>query len=338
MKGAKNCLLLWILVMLLCACGRIEGEKQYTASFLDLFDTVTFVTGMARSEDDFQARVQKVYDELRFYHRLFDIYNDYEGMNNLKTVNDDAGLAPVRVDGAIIELLNDCRAICDLTGGKVNAAMGSMLSLWSAARQAGLDHPENAELPDEAALRHAAEHGDFDAIIIDAENSTVFISDAELQLDVGAIAKGWAVERVARNAPEGLLISVGGNVRAVGDKDGAPWVIGIQNPDGGDYLHTLHISNQSVVTSGDYQRYYAVDGVRYAHIIDPDTLYPARLWRCVTVVCPDSGLADALSTALFLLPKSEGEALLRAANACAMWVDAAGVRTYSASFEDLIIT
>ena len=93
-----------------------------------------------------------------------------------------------------------------------------------------------------------------------------------------------------------------------------------------------------MVTSGDYQRTYLVDGEFYHHIIDPDTLYPGRLWRAVTVVCPDSGLADALSTALFLLPMEEGQKLLDACDSVAMWVGADGEIHYSTGFEDLIRT
>ena len=94
----------------------------------------------------------------------------------------------------------------------------------------------------------------------------------------------------------------------------------------------------SLVTSGSYQRYYVVDGKRYHHIIDPDTLYPGKLWRAVTVVCPDSGLADALSTALFLLPMDAGQRLLDRCESFAMWVDADGNMYYSTGFQDLIRT
>ena len=93
-----------------------------------------------------------------------------------------------------------------------------------------------------------------------------------------------------------------------------------------------------MVTSGDYQRYYTVDGMRYHHIIDPDTLLPAAYWRSVTIVCADSGLADALSTALFTLPQEEGQALLNRWDAQAMWVDASGQQFYSPGFSDLIRT
>ena len=157
---------------------------------------------------------------------------------------------------------------------------------------------------------------------------------------MGAVAKGWAVQQVACSAPTGLLISVGGNVCATGPKDdsGKAWVVGITDPDGGDYLHTLNITDLAIVTSGDYQRYYVVDGKTYHHIIDPETLIPADRWRSVTIACRDSGLADALSTALFLLPREEGQELLEKCGAEAMWLDAQGNRYYSPGFRELIRT
>lgn len=326
-----------------CAVGPSAAQqKQYTATFLTLFDTVTTVVGRAESEAAFQATAQAVHDELLIYHQLFDIYNTYEGINNLKTVNDQAGIAPVAVDPQIIALLLDCKAFYAVTGGKVNAAMGGVLALWHEARNDGLDDPAHARLPETDALKAAGAHMDPDTVILDEAASTVYISDPEVQLDVGAIAKGWAVQRVAETAPTGLLISVGGNVCATGPKDasGTPWVVGIRNPAGAadDYLHTIYVSGGSVVTSGDYQRTYMVAGEAYHHIIDPDTLYPSAYWRSVTVVCADSGAADALSTALFLLPQAEGQALLDIYSAEAVWVGADGSICYSPGFEELIRT
>ena len=333
--------LLLTLSLLLTGCtGAGEAQKQYSATFLTVFDTVTTIVGRDVSEEAFSRKAQAVHDELLVYHQLFDIYNVYEGLNNLKTVNDHPGEA-VTVDQAIIDLLTDCKGYYELTGGRVNAALGSVLYLWHEAREDGLNDIANAYLPDDDALTEAAKHTSWDSVVIDDEANTVTITDPQLRLDVGAIAKGWSVQRAAENAPEGLLISVGGNVCATGAKDetGTPWIVGVQNPDGGEsYLHTLYLTRGSMVTSGDYQRAYLVDGEIYHHIIDPDTLYPGRLWRAVTVVCPDSGLADALSTALFLLPMEEGQKLLDQCESTAMWVDADGKLYYSDGFEDLIRT
>ena len=337
----RLCALVLTLSLLLSGCtGAGEEQKQYSATFLTVFDTVTTILGRDVSEAAFTEKAQAVHDELLRYHQLFDIYNEYEGLNNLKTVNDHPGEA-VSVDKAIVDMLLDCKAYYELTGGRVNAAMGSVLRLWHEAREDGLNDFANAYLPDGEALAQAADHADWDDVLIDEENNTVTIADPGLRLDVGAIAKGWSVQRAAETAPEGLLISVGGNVCATGPKDstGTPWVVGVQDPDGGDnYLHTLYLTKGSMVTSGDYQRAYMVDGELYHHIIDPDTLYPGKLWRAVTVVCPDSGLADALSTALFLLPMEEGQKLLDACESTAMWVDAEGNMYYSTGFEELIRT
>lgn len=337
-------LVLALLVLTGCAVPAEEtaaGEKQYQATFLTLFDTVTTIVGYAESEEAFRTQAQAIHDALLEYHQLFDIYNDYPGVNNLKTINDQAGIAPVEVDGRIIQLLQDCREYWDLTGGAVNVAMGSVLSLWHDARTHGISFPDAAALPDREALIQAAEHTDPDGVVIDEAASTVFLPDPLQQLDVGAVAKGWSVEQVCRSAPEGLLVSVGGNVCATGPKPtGGSWIVGIQNPDGGadQYLHTLYVEKGAVVTSGDYQRYYVVDGKAYHHIIDPVTLYPADLWRSVTIVCQDSALADCLSTALFLLPQEEGQALLDQVQAEAMWVRSDGTCLYSPGFADLIRT
>ena len=324
------------LILLLSGCG---GEKQYNVSYLTLFDTVTTITGRAESPEGFNEKAKAIHDALLECHRLFDIYNDYDGLNNLKTVNDNAGIQPVAVDRRIIDLLLDCKTYYELTGGRVNVAMGSVLRLWHEARSDSLDDPANAYLPDDQALREAAGHMDLDAVVIDEGAGTVYITDPAVRLDVGAVAKGWSVQRVCQDAPAGLLVNVGGNICATGPKDdaGTPWIVAIQNPDGGsDYLHTLAVTGGSVVTSGDYQRNFTVDGQVYHHIIDPDTLYPSTHWRSVTIVCADSGLADALSTALFLLPQAEGQALLDVCGAEAMWLDPAGGMFYSPGFSALI--
>lgn len=341
----KRLLPLLLALALLCGCAAAPAKteepapKRYQATFLTLFDTVTTMVGYAETEADFTATAQGLHDALLEYHQLYDIYNDYEGMTNLKTVNERAGQAPVPVDRRIIDLLLFSKELYAETGGRVNIAMGSVLGLWHDAREAGIENPDAAALPDPTALEQAAAHTDIDSIRIDEEAGTVFFTDPEVRLDVGAIAKGYAVQQVCADAPAGLLISVGGNVCATGPKpeDGQPWVVGIQNPDDTtQYLHTLYVDDYAVVTSGDYQRYYTVDGVAYHHIIDPDTLFPADYWRSVTILCPDSGLADALSTALFTLPQAEGQALLDRFGAEALWVEADGTLLYSPGFREHI--
>lgn len=342
-------LALGLTLSLLSGCAGEGGENspagseltRYEASFLTLFDTVTVIKGYAESEEDFRAAAQALHDALEEYHQLFDIYDEYEGINNLKTVNDRAGGEAVEVDPKLMDLLLFCRDLYGLTVGRVDVTLGPVLALWHEAREAGMDHPEHARLPDGDALREAMTHVGFDKVELDEAHCTVRLTDPKARLDVGAVAKGYAVERVCENAAEGFLVSVGGNVRSTGPKpDGSPWVVAVQDPDGGstDYLHTLYVSGGSVVTSGDYQRYYTVDGVRYHHIIDPDTLYPAAKWRSVTILCQNSGLADGLSTALFILDREAGEALLESNGAEAMWIATDGSRYYTGGFQERLKT
>ena len=332
-------ILAFLLILALClsGCGGFFETKQ-SVTYFDLFDTVTTITGMASSQQAFQEQAQKIYEQLKAYHQLFDIYQEYPDINNLKTVNDNAGIQPVQVDPKIIMLLEDCQSYYQLTQGKMNIAMGSVLRLWHESRQSALEDPKQGTLPEEAALKAAQQHMDMDAMVLDAANSTVYLSDSQMSLDVGAVAKGWAAQQIAKSLPKGLLISIGGSVFATGAKDekGTPWIIGIENPDGGEYLHKLSLQEGGVATSGDYQRFFTVDGVNYHHIIDPDTGMPAKLWRSVSVVCQDSALADVLSTALFVLPLQEGKALARQAQAEVMWLDHEGKHHYTDGFESFI--
>ena len=326
----KKIIPLALLCLLLAGCGK---EKQvYQTVFLDVFDTVTTLRGYEEDEETFRRRSDQVHQALTEYHRLFDIYNDHPG--GLKEVNDRAGKAPVKVETPVLDLLEDCRRDYERTGGKVNAAMGSVLYLWHQAREAGLNDPEHAALPDMEELREAAQHTSFDTVLIDREAGTVYLTDPQQRLDVGAIAKGWTAQRVSQLLPEGYMLNVGGNVCTRGAKpDGSKWNIAVQSPNvGEENLCVVSLAGQSLVTSGDYQRSYTVDGVNYHHIIDPDTRMPSTYWRSVSILCDDSGLADCLSTALFLLPLEEGRALAEQYGAEVMWVDESMTITQTPGF------
>ena len=291
------------------------------------------MTGYAAGQAEFDAAAREIHDTLLEYHRLYNIYESYDGLRNLKTVNDQAGIGPVPVDTRILSLLQFAQTAWTETGGRVNAAMGSVLAHWHDAREQALEDPDRAALPDRSALEEAALHTDLSALELDLEAGTAFLTDPHMALDVGALAKGYAVEQVAAAAPDHFLISVGGNVCATGPKpDGTPWTVAVENPDGGDFLKLLYAEDRSVVTSGDYQRYFELDGVCYHHIIDPDTLEPAAYWRSVTVVAESSAAADCLSTALFTLPQAEGQQLLDQWGAEALWIGRDGAQVMSPGF------
>lgn len=356
MKRIITILLISVMLINLTACSFQKKPERYQAQFLELFDTVTTILGYADSEEKFSEFAQSVYDHLKDYHELYDIYNDYEGINNIKTINDNAGIAPVKVDRRIIELLKYGREAYTLSEGTVNIAYGAVLAVWHTYREEGSDDPVNAKLPPMDLLQEKAKHTDIDQIIIDEQDSTVYLPDPEMRLDVGAIAKGYATERVTKELiAEGChnaLLSVGGNVRAIGSKGpgindtantsaGTAWNVGIQNPDlesEEPYLDILKLTDISLVSSGDYERYYTVDGKRYHHIIDPATLMPATYFRAVSIVTEDSGLADALSTTIFNLPYEEGLKLIEGlTDTEALWVFTDGTMKYSSGFEAFLM-
>ena len=325
--------LLWLVGALLLLSGCGTGMQRYEATYWDVFDTVTTVSGYAAVQAEFDAAAREIHDALLEYHRLYNIYESYDGLRNLKTVNDQAGIGPVPVDERILSLLQFAQTAWTETGSRVNAAMGSVLAHWHDAREQALEDPDRAALPDRSALEEAALHTDLSALELDLEAGTAFLTDPDMALDVGALAKGYAVEQVAAAAPDHFLISVGGNVCATGPKpDGTPWTVAVENPDGGDFLKLLYAEDRSVVTSGDYQRFFELDGVRYHHIIDPDTLEPAAYWRSVTVVADSSAAADCLSTALFTLPQAEGQRLLDQWGAEALWIGRDGAQVMSPGF------
>jgi len=320
-----------IMALLLClsfaSCKKKSELQKFTEYSFDYFDTVTSVIGYEKNREDFDSVYKEIMSILKEYHSLYNIYNKYD-FNNLCTVNLSKSSA-VKVDKKIIDLLSFSKEMYTLTNGKTNDAMGSVLSIWHSYRQEGLNNPDKAKLPPMDKLKAASEHTDINDVVIDNENNTVLLSDNQMMLDVGAVAKGYAVERVAefleQKGKDGYLINLGGNVRAIGKKDGKTgWKVGIENPDPNAeeaYVTYLEIADMSVVTSGNYQRFYTVDGVNYHHIIDPVTLMPSDKFSSVTVVCKDSGIADALSTALFLMDYNEGLNLVKKmADVEALWV------------------
>lgn len=336
------------LCLLICfalsACAAKPQKNKYSAYSMDYFDTVITVIGYENTKKEFDAVADDVLNLLGEYHRLYSIYHRFDGMENLCTINDvvDGEHRTVTVDRRIIDMLMYAKEMYDATNGIVNVAMGSVLSLWHNYREIGMDNPAQASLPPMEKLKSAAEHTDISNLVIDAENCTVTLTDTLMKLDVGAIAKGYAVECVASYMEEkgvsGYVLNVGGNIRAIGGKpDGEKWTVGIEDPLGGEYLEYLQLAGKSVVTSGSYQRYYYVDGKPYHHIIHPDTLMPAEGYLSVSIICDDSGFGDALSTALFCLPQEKGMELIESIPETeAMWVTEDGVKTVSSGWNEYV--
>ena len=286
--------------------------------YFNYFDTVSYIYSYAGdSEERFNSRSSDVSAILEEYHKLFDIYHAYSGVNNLYTINQQAGGEMLEVDEKLIDFLLYAKDLYEKTNGEMNVMLGAVLRLWHDTRSAASDNPSAAALPDQKALEEAIKHTDFSLLEIDEENNRVRITDPEASIDVGALGKGYATEMAARYLEEdeafGYVLNIGGNIRIVGEKpNGEGWKTGVKDPQDPEnrYAAYITIKNTACVTSGNYERYYTVNNVRYHHIIDKDTLYPAEHFASVTILTLDSGLADALSTALFCMSYDDGVQLL----------------------------
>lgn len=287
------------------------------------FDTIYSFMEYTTNTDTASSHFKDSTSLLRYYNQLFDIYNDYDGVNNLKTINDNAGIQPVKVDKPIIDMLHMAKDFYDYSNGEFDITMGALLKVWHKYREEGIklnSEKKLGNLPPEDELTQAAGCKGWDNVIINDAESTVYITQACQSFDVGGIAKGYATELVAQEVSQNMqagYFNVGRNIRTVNDKpDGTTWNVGIADPEGALPNGLALISSKgsfSFVTSGDYERFYiATDGNSYHHIIDPSTNYPASHYRSVTIFTEDSGVADCLSTTLFTLSIEDGKKVLEA--------------------------
>ena len=256
---------------------RTGGYEKYTDSFFDTFDTVVVVVAYNRSQEEFDSYFSKIHQRFRELHKLYDIYHESPAICRPSMT---MRIKPVKVDKEIIDLILFGKQLYNQTAGKTNIAMGAVLRIWHEYRDAGRSNPEAAKLPPMEELRKALQHTDIDKVIVDEENSTVYLADSQMSLDVGAVAKGYAAELVMREmAAQGLksaMISAGGNIRALGKPlDGIRerWGVGIQDPQQSIFsenglLDVVFINDGAVVSSGDYQRYY-VSTANAAATVDP---------------------------------------------------------------------
>ena len=346
MKVIKKILCLFIIIgqlVVLAGCpSNLETPqkeiKTYKSYNFTYFDTVSTIIGQDE-QAKFTNNANKAFAILGEYHKLFDIYHEYSGINNLCTINKMAGGEALVVDQKLIDFLLYAKEIHTTTLGETNIMLGAVLKLWHDARESK-DHVPTMEILTEAEL-----HTNINLLEIDDENNTVRISDPNGRIDVGALGKGYATEKAAKMLEglgcNGYVLNIGGNIRIIGTKhDGSSWKTGVTDPFGGlDPIITIMLKDTSCVTSGDYERYYIYEGQKYHHIIDKDTLMPADYFSSITVLVKDSGLADALSTALFSMPLEQGKELVESLEGVdAIWVSKEGQITYTDGVQSIIYT
>ena len=318
------------MLLTLCACSESREQKQVFA-----MDTVMTLTAYGKNAKTGLDAATGVINSLN-------TLLDPEVENSAANLLNNAEGQNVIVTPQVAEVLNTALKVCKQSNGALDLSVYPLYLAW------GEFDKDKGRIPSSKEIKSLLENVNFSETSItefNGESNYSVRMPAGTQISFGAAAKGCAsdraIEAMRSAGVESGIVSLGGNVQTLGLKpDGSKWTVAVEDPNNtGSYVGTLSVGETAIVTSGNYQRYFiGSDGIKYHHIIDPETLMPADRWRSVTIACRDSGLADALSTALFLLPREEGQELLEKCGAEAMWLDAQGNRYYSPGFRELIRT
>lgn len=307
-------LLLFCALLASCCLTGCDRPAQPLRQTQLLMGTVVEIT-LPEPPPDGEKLVARAFAEMR---RIEALMSPHLKQSDLWKLNHSTAPQVVSPDTAAVLALGQRIAIA--SGGAFDMTLGRVKDLWDIEGE----HPRIPTTAEQtAALRGIGPH----ALKIDGDRVTK--DDPGLQVDLGGIAKGYAIDRAIAVLRDGGVkrasVNAGGDIRLLGDRGGRPWRIGIQHPrDPGKLLATLELSHTSVVTSGDYERYFEKDGIRYHHLFDPATGRPARRCQSATVVTADATSADALATAAFVLGPKAGMALLQREGAEGVLVDSAG--------------
>ena len=317
----------YCLLTLLCACTP-HKEKIYRKSKI-LMDTVVTVTVVSNSENGGGKAIDATFKEME---RLEKLFNFFSSESEVSRINKYAGISQVRVSPDTLDILEKALFVSENTGGAFDVTIGPVILLYDFRKKIR---------PDESEIRKKLPFVNYKDLAIDRNRATVFLKRKGMLIDIGGISKGYAadkaVETLKRCGIISGLVSVAGDIRAFGLKpDGMPWKIGVRNPGipsgsvlvrGGlpdDVMATLDLRDGAISTSGDYERFFILDGKRYHHILSPKTGHSAKGCRSVSVITKEGIFTDAFATGVFVLGPEEGMKLLEKMRFDGVIVDSQG--------------
>jgi thiamine biosynthesis lipoprotein len=281
-------------------------DKIYKESKV-VMGTIVEITVAHRSEE--QARIA-IGEAMGEFQLIDDLMSSYKPGSTVSRVNQTGFIAKVPVGEEIFRVLQEAVAVSDTSGGAFDPTIWPVSQIWG--------FEQGGKIPAPELLAKKVALVGYDMLQFDELSYSVGFSIGGMGLDLGAIAKGWAVDRameklIARGIYN-AIIDAGGDLRIIGSRPGKDfWRIGVQHPrEPGALLLTFDLKDTAIVTSGDYERFFITDGVRYHHVLNPSTGQPARGCQSVTVLAPTAAEADACATAAFVLGPSQGLAFLRA--------------------------
>lgn len=290
----KRVFTLFIVLSMLCGCSSLKNSSQDFFA-MDTFMNISVWSSSKSDADTVLSNAQKKVNELS--NRL----SRQISSSSIAKLNSANG-EPVTLDDDAYNALKQAVELAKFTGGAFDPTTAVISDLWGI----GTDSPT---VPSDKQITETLTHVGYENIVFLEDNQVKLLNGA--QVDLGGIGKGYATDLVTKDISTPILASLGGNIGAYGENpnsDNGLWSIGLADPDNNSsYIASVRIKDLSIVTSGDYERYFEQDGVRYHHIFDPKTGYPAQNeLRAVTVIDKNSTRADALTTALFVMGLDEG--------------------------------
>jgi len=301
---SKAILILAILSLLLPSCQR--RSPLLVKRHRILMGTLVEISVIGRNEDKAAAAIGDAFAEME---RIEKLMSRWIPESEVSRINVRAGGKPQRVSTEVLKVIQRAGDISKTSGGYFDISIGALLDLW------GFEG-SGSRVPSKVEVEKALGSVGYGAIVVDEEASTVELTKG-MRIDLGGIAKGYAVDRayelLTSRGYGNVIVNAGGDMRVGGRKPNGPWVIGIQDPrDRSRILATFDAEGTSVATSGDYERYFEIDGIRYHHLLTPFTGFPARGCRSVTILAKDALSADALATAVFVMGPRKGLQLIEA--------------------------
>lgn len=317
-----------VLILLVTICGGCTDQSSQVQEYTrENFVMDTLISIKVYSSDAELGR--KALDEaFAQFTRIGNLTDRFAAKNltnpeisDIYRINQNAGLKPIQVSEDTLAMLKKSNYFAGLSNGAFDVTVGPLMDLWGFGQ-------DQYNVPVDKALKSKLDLVGYDAIVMDQAERTVFLPVKGMEIDLGGIAKGYAtdmaVQKLRQMGIESAIINAGGNVYALGTKpDGSPWLTGIQDPrNANKIIAVIQAKDVAVVTSGDYQRYFIRDGVRYHHILHPLTGKPAQEVISTTVTAPSATDADVLSTTLFVLgPQAGAEFIEHFSNTDAVFID-----------------
>jgi thiamine biosynthesis lipoprotein len=285
-----------------------ETKHLVTETRAAMGTEVTFRVWTA-DDDGAHRAMESAFAEIARLERMMTTWRED---SEISRINANAGVEPVHVSAEVIEVLEMANRVSRLSGGVFDVTFEALHGAWK------FDDDLEKRVPDRAELAKRLPFIDYKQIKIDEHKKTVFLAKKGMKMNLGGIAKGYAVDRAAavlkRAGFPDAIVQAGGDLLCMGSKDGQPWTAGIRDPRAarGEVFAMIRLIDHAFSTAGDYERFFILDGKRYHHILDPRTGFPATASRSVTIYAKTALLADGLDDAVFILGWKKGLELIEA--------------------------